>query len=506
MDTALKPYRKRQCKLKVRSGCLTCKIRRVKCDEGKPTCNRCTSTGRKCDGYAPKPSAMELDDGPTMILQNLSLRLSGTTAEKRGFNYFLVNTASELSGYFTTDFWGRLVLQASAAEPSLQHAVIAIGSLHEGFTKDNAIQAAHNSGFAGKQYAKAIGYLRKSLASGKNTLLTTLMSCVLFVCFDSIRGAFSAAMIHIKSGLRIMGELRSSPKLSSEDRHLIEHTIAPLFMNTALQAILYVDTRDTPDRRAFSFEMSQANESDVQIPIAFKTLDEARYSMNQATEGLFRTFFMYDGELPLCYQPAEALALHLRYAERLRQWKKSFEKFMVTYSKYLSSKELRGAALLKIQHTCVTIMADSTPLDMEDPRPLELVSNSPDSFLRLENDFRMIVDLSRSLISAAELDAKEGRSSLRFSAEMGVVAPLFYVAQHCTNREVGQAAIKLLEHCPRREGMWDSAMAIKIVKQLWDIEDCYAPSQSNPLDAKSTHKLVDLEVHDGTNWEWKWKE
>jgi hypothetical protein len=151
-------------------------------------------------------------------------------------------------------------------------------------------------------------------------------------------------------------------------------------------------------------------------------------------------------------------------------------------------------------------MADSTPLDMEDPRPLELVSNSPDSFLRLENDFRMIVDLSRSLISAAELDAKEGRSSLRFSAEMGVVAPLFYVAQHCTNREVGQAAIKLLEQCPRREGMWDSAMAIKIVKQLWDIEDCYAPSQSNPLDAKSTHKLVDLEVHDGTNWEWKWKE
>lgn len=37
---------------KVRTGCLTCKIRKKKCDETKPACTRCTSTGRKCDGYA----------------------------------------------------------------------------------------------------------------------------------------------------------------------------------------------------------------------------------------------------------------------------------------------------------------------------------------------------------------------------------------------------------------------------------------------------------------------
>lgn len=38
---------------KVRTGCITCKIRHKKCDETKPACRRCTSTGRKCDGYAP---------------------------------------------------------------------------------------------------------------------------------------------------------------------------------------------------------------------------------------------------------------------------------------------------------------------------------------------------------------------------------------------------------------------------------------------------------------------
>ncbi len=43
--------RKRRCA----TGCLTCRIRKVKCDEGKPTCARCTSTGRTCDGYSTLP-------------------------------------------------------------------------------------------------------------------------------------------------------------------------------------------------------------------------------------------------------------------------------------------------------------------------------------------------------------------------------------------------------------------------------------------------------------------
>ncbi|XMA15592.1 hypothetical protein WAI453_008383 [Rhynchosporium graminicola] len=42
---------------KVRSGCITCKIRRVKCDEGKPGCMRCLKFGQMCDGYEDKRSA-----------------------------------------------------------------------------------------------------------------------------------------------------------------------------------------------------------------------------------------------------------------------------------------------------------------------------------------------------------------------------------------------------------------------------------------------------------------
>ncbi|KAH8894157.1 hypothetical protein GQ53DRAFT_716766 [Thozetella sp. PMI_491] len=51
------PKRTRASKPKVRTGCSTCKTRRVKCDEAKPICQRCKKAGITCDGYDKPPAA-----------------------------------------------------------------------------------------------------------------------------------------------------------------------------------------------------------------------------------------------------------------------------------------------------------------------------------------------------------------------------------------------------------------------------------------------------------------
>lgn len=70
----------RRAHTKVRTGCLTCKIRRKKCDETKPSCRRCTSTVRKCDGYgtyAPSVSSSKTETiepyGKAKAISTLSL-------------------------------------------------------------------------------------------------------------------------------------------------------------------------------------------------------------------------------------------------------------------------------------------------------------------------------------------------------------------------------------------------------------------------------------------------
>lgn len=85
-------------------------------------------------------------------------------------------------------------------EPALRHAVIGIGSLHEAFANRQLDYSPESieRGFAINQYTKAIGYLRKSLSSRTQEPLTALMSCILFVCFDSIRGHFESALVSIQ--------------------------------------------------------------------------------------------------------------------------------------------------------------------------------------------------------------------------------------------------------------------------------------------------------------------
>jgi hypothetical protein len=49
--------------------------------------------------------------------------------ENRYFRAFSNESAAQLSGYFDSDLWHRLVLQGCESNASIRHAVIAIGAL-----------------------------------------------------------------------------------------------------------------------------------------------------------------------------------------------------------------------------------------------------------------------------------------------------------------------------------------------------------------------------------------
>jgi hypothetical protein len=51
LDRYTPPVKRRTTHAKARTGCLTCKRRRVKCDEARPSCTRCTKSGNSCAGY-----------------------------------------------------------------------------------------------------------------------------------------------------------------------------------------------------------------------------------------------------------------------------------------------------------------------------------------------------------------------------------------------------------------------------------------------------------------------
>ena len=64
--------------------------------------------------------------------------LPTTALEKEYFDWFRSRTVFKLPGSFTSEFWSRLLLQASLRDPAILHASLALSAIHKtGATNDN---------------------------------------------------------------------------------------------------------------------------------------------------------------------------------------------------------------------------------------------------------------------------------------------------------------------------------------------------------------------------------
>ncbi len=453
-----------------RRGCNTCKyvvscpgkakltrnrIRHVKCDEEKPSCLRCTSTGRKCDGYDHSEFA-RLD-------QFCSLHLPGSRKERRAFDYFRSCTVPALCGYFAEEFWEYNVLQASFSQPALRHAAIALGSYHEALSVN---PTAQGNIFALRQYAKAISQLRSSIARDREQSLMALMSCVVFVCFDSLTGQFDSAITHLHSGLAILQNCSS-----------LDALFYRIFVRLGLQAMFFVDTRTlNTTRRGERVHMWRLCSDQQNLPADFTSLKQARDELTDIFDGEMH-YFYGDLKHPDLEPPEEAQTWgeierlpgpdsgQAEQVMKLQSWAKAFDIFFKRESLNLTGRDLRGATLLKIHHYVAMNLLHA-----------KLAWMTPVVFI---DNYRRIVSLCQSLVKA-ELSGYR----VDFSSDLGIVPVLYYVALNCRVIEIRLQALEMLEATPRREGMWDSRVLSLIIRRAMALEEMaslpYQRWETNP--------------------------
>ena len=175
------------------------RIRKVKCDEAEPCCKRCTSTGRKCDGYL-RPQA----DFP--LHESRRLNITGNISdEDRAFAFFRHTAGPALSGHFESYFWTNVVMQLSHHEPAVRHAVVAVSSLYEQFQDvAKTPTLAPTNLVAVRHYNAAIKELR--LARDETLVLVV---CALFICVESLQGNHHSAIEHCRSGIQVLNKADS---------------------------------------------------------------------------------------------------------------------------------------------------------------------------------------------------------------------------------------------------------------------------------------------------------
>ncbi|KFG80442.1 C6 zinc finger domain protein [Metarhizium anisopliae] len=224
--TRVKPGQRKRAKApKVRTGCQTCnavqrKPQRNSTETSKRNLPRRTgtSTGRKCDGYAAQAAP-----SPTMPLA--AYPTPSSQDELQAVQSFRERTLAQASKFFVDELWTTKILRIAHAEPGIWHALISLSSYHDLFMQpvdaagaQSAMQR-HNLGiYALHHHNMAIKAALDIQRTPKHPL-SHIISCVVFVTIEIIRGEIIAAIRLLKHGQRVLHEFET------QQRH---HAQAPL--------------------------------------------------------------------------------------------------------------------------------------------------------------------------------------------------------------------------------------------------------------------------------------
>jgi hypothetical protein len=372
------------------------------------------------------------------------------------------------------------VLQATHHEPAIRHAAIAMGALHEKFTLRGDILLGGddwkgwNESFALGQYVKALGsLLEPRRKKEKQAADVALMTCVLFICFETLRGHHGAAIAHVDAGIKIITELSSNRISSSSTPSNFSVSANPYTpLSTLNRIFIRLETQAatvTFGRRrqlissAYDFGPDGYQQD---IPQTFTSIEEARNSLEYIRTVRARS---------VPSSPISAISSHLEVAKmhiaielthsvaalRLRQWSSAFESYLATSPTLEDEKTRKSVLLLRIHKLLIGI---SLGIDFFRALTDETVWDE------YTFEFEAIISHATELIDSSWI-AEPGQKQRIFNLDTGIIIPLYFVAGKCRNYRIRRKAIELLKASGRQEGVSNSDLTARVAERLVEVEE-----------------------------------
>ena len=361
----------------------------------------------------------------------------------------------------------------SDAETAIKHAIIALGSLarqqgEQGRADPNvevvAFQEAPempdpnrmqlpliqreqgaNDQFALLHYNKSIAELAARISDPDVPVEVVLLSCILFVCLEFLRGNMHSALEHYQSGMKVLlSSLSLKYAIGPTTLDRIRVNMLPFFCRLTM---LFAVFGNEPEAEYF-VSLKDA------LPKIFVTLRQARDSlvhlMNHGIRLIRRNRFRRYLNLVTQDDIVVRMALH----RQLEKWEHLFESLLL--SERITAQELDGARVLQLHHIVATIWPN--------------IAITPDE---LKNDeWNHHFERAVSLAEAVQESETQSRSnSPSFLFDMEIVSPLYFVIAKCRHPLIRRRAAAMLKWKMQREGLWDSQLAAMLAERLMELEE-----------------------------------
>lgn len=372
----------RICSTKVKTGCLTCKKRRLKCDELKPTCTRCLKSGRAC------LQASSEQDGLKMVHYVPGLPcppsdLPGIEEFDRWYLHrFRTKTAIELAGVYCPEIWLRHTVYIALSEPAIRHALVALTALQQQFeqTSDMAL-AARDIQYPLRRYTEAINSLTISMQTARWTFPDTpLIACMLFCAFESMCYHLDSAISHISSGLKILLERQG------HGNELDTKFVPPALLGAAY-TMLDTQTLELGEESLHPLQRPQYGRRPIRVE--FESVSEALQGFDELVNSMMHTMHKIDlershpSQLPGRTDDIDVMTTFDKLVVDYQSWCNCFDRFV-------KHRELKDwlPAFIKLQLTRI-LLNINLQVDLREGEV---------GFDRFTLQFQAIVDLATEFV------------------------------------------------------------------------------------------------------------
>ncbi|KAH7310602.1 hypothetical protein B0I35DRAFT_481907 [Stachybotrys elegans] len=445
-----------------RFGCSTCRARRVKCDESRPTCTRCARAKLECPGY-PKPSLTSKAGAKTGTLAALapkpfylgkfSISKPLVTVDFDGkdilyFDLFRYKVVRELADGYERQL-SAVTMTESSQNDFVRSAILSIGALARAILdhQSTGIRAGQSSvaldprnehyKYSLKQHLRAVSGFRGLMGDGSVVVKPSsiFIMTLLLITYEMMQGNAEASDIILSCGMAVFQHNNSlfvgneEPNEGLED---IEH-ILPRY------AMMGLFSNRQTSGRAYLNQMKASPDFTFPNPLV-----DSIFKVGAAWGRFFTLIVTYLSRVSCDHTctPFSMMAQQAEFLGAMRQWKSILQNCM---SRSINDCERRALGLIQIHWDvmwiCVKASLDHTAMEFDD----------------FEAQFRTV--LYRCIRYMQTREEPETPRMITFSE--GILMPLLCIVKCCRDHELRMTAAAIAFEIPWRESSWDARVVLQ---------------------------------------------
>jgi len=356
-------------------------------------------------------------------------------------------------------FWKEVVLQVSFSNISLRHLLAGIGALHESLdlrsqNVPEECQAQAQYRLSLQQCNKAIQLLSNSTNSKTSTTIV-LMSCILFITYESCQNGIETAIQHLASGLKLLHNWKGSKAaaaISASEDDLINEHLYPMISRLGNQINVTSKKHGELSKAVRPKLKRTASES---MAKEIRSLAHAGSLLETILHEIVAVI-----ETPHTKPDHSGLTKIVEhYMHLLMKWYSIFLIYVEKQTKIKDPMFPQEAIILQLRYWTATIVLAAMPF--MDEMLFDYYNHAFVNIVLLCQEFHQL--------EHCQLSAREGKLNMGFDNTL--IMSLWMTGCCCRDPFIRREAIDLMYEIKRQEGIWGSEICAVLAQHVMMIEE-----------------------------------